>query len=162
MTRWPAELRFRTHARVAGEGTMNGTTEPRARARAQARITVRRSAARPYDQCVGAALIELRIDEAFSGDIEGESVVRALQLQRDDRSANMVSLQRVCGRLGGRQGTFVLQGSELVENGKVKATWFVVPGSGTGELSGLRGEGGFEGEVGRGSEGRLEYWFEST
>jgi hypothetical protein len=55
---------------------------------------------------------------------------------------------------------FVLQGSEIVENGKIKATWFVVPGSGTGDLSGLRGEGGFEGEFGKGSEGTLDYWFE--
>jgi len=43
----------------------------------------------------------------------------------------MVSVQRFRGKLGGRQGTFVLQGSETVENGKIKATWFVVPGSGT-------------------------------
>jgi hypothetical protein len=41
-------------------------------------------------------------------------------------------VQRFRGKLGGRQGTFVLQGSEIVENGKIKATWFVVPGSGTG------------------------------
>jgi hypothetical protein len=53
-----------------------------------------------------------------------------------------------------------LQGSEIVENGKIKATWFVVPGSGTGDLSGLRGEGGFEGQFGKGSDGTLEYWFE--
>ena len=57
-------------------------------------------------------------------------------------------------------GTFVLQGSEIVENGKIKATWFVVPGSGTGDLSGLRGEGGFEGAFGKGSDGTLDYWFE--
>jgi hypothetical protein len=56
--------------------------------------------------------------------------------------------------------TFVLQGSETVEGGKINATWFVVPGSGTGALSGLRGEGGFEGEFGKGSEGTLDYWFE--
>ncbi len=41
-----------------------------------------------------------------------------------------------------------------------KATWFVVPGSGTGELAGLRGEGGFEGRFGTGSVGTLDYWFE--
>src|SRR5712672_291580 len=52
------------------------------------------------------------------------------------------------------------QGSEIVENGKIKATWFVVPGSGTGDLSGLRGEGGFEGQFGKGSDGMLNYWFE--
>jgi hypothetical protein len=73
-----------------------------------------------------------------------------------------ISLQRFRGRLGGRYGTFVLQGSETVENGNIKASWFVVPGSGTNELSGLRGEGGFEGQFGKGSNGTLEYWFESS
>ena len=82
------------------------------------------------------------------------------QVLRDDRSASMVSMQQVRGKLGGRQGTFVLQGSELVENGKIRATWFVVPGSGTGDLSGLRGEGGFEGGFGQGADGTLDYWFE--
>jgi hypothetical protein len=130
------------------------------RTRAAAKIIVRSSEAKPYDQTTSPALMEIRIDETFAGDIEGESMVRALQLQRDDRSASMVSLQRFSGKLGGRQGTFVLQGSELVENGKIKATWFVVPRSGTGDLLGLRGEGGFEGDFGKGSEGTLEYWFE--
>jgi uncharacterized protein DUF3224 len=45
-------------------------------------------------------------------------------------------------------------------DGKIKARWFVVPGSGTGDLSGLRGEGGFEGDFGKGSDGTLDYWFE--
>jgi hypothetical protein len=54
----------------------------------------------------------------------------------------------------------VLQGQEIVESGKIKATWFVVPGSGTEALSGLRGEGGFEGEFGKRSDGTLDYWFE--
>ncbi|HLQ92494.1 MAG TPA: DUF3224 domain-containing protein [Xanthobacteraceae bacterium] len=72
----------------------------------------------------------------------------------------MVSVQRFRGKLGGRQGTFVLQGSEIIENGKIKATWFIIPGSGTGDLSGLRGEGGFEGSFGKGSDGTLDYWFE--
>jgi len=57
------------------------------------------------------------------------------------------------GKLGGRQGTFVLQGSEKVENGKTKAKWFIVRGSGTGDLSGLPGEGGSEGGFGKGSDG---------
>jgi hypothetical protein len=130
------------------------------RARAEAEITVQSSEAKPYDQTASPALMEIRLSETFSGDIEGESPVRALQVLRDDRSASMVSVQRFRGKLGGRQGTFVLQGSEIVENGKIKATWFVVPGSGTGDLFGLRGEGGFEGQFGRGSNGTLEYWFE--
>jgi hypothetical protein len=65
--------------------------------------------------------------------------MRSWRNARDDKSASLVSVQRFRGKLGGRHSTFVLQGSEIVENGKIKATWFVVPGSGTGDLSGLRG-----------------------
>ena len=109
---------------------------------------------------MGPALVEVRLTETFTGDIEGESPVRALQVLRDDRSAVLVSLQRVRGRLGGRAGTFVLQGQATVANGKITATWSVVPRSGTGDLAGLRGEGGFAGEFGQGSDGTLDYWFE--
>jgi len=130
------------------------------RGHAKAKITVQSSEAKPYDQTASPALIEMRLSETFTGDIDGESPVRALQVLRDDQSACLVSMQRVRGKLDGRQGSFVLQGSEVVESGKIKATWFVVPGSGTGDLSGLRGEGGFEGHFGKGSDGTLDYWFE--
>jgi hypothetical protein len=134
--------------------------KPRMRTKTQAKITVHSSEAKPYDQSESPALLEVRLTETFSGDIEGTSPVRALQVLRDDKSACLVSLQRFHGKLGGRQGTFVLQGSEIVEDGKITATWLVIPGSGTGELSGLRGEGGFEGDFGKGSNGTLDYWFE--
>jgi Protein of unknown function (DUF3224) len=52
--------------------------------------------------------MELRRTETFTGDIDGESPVRALQVLRDDTSASLVSMQRFRGKLGGRQGTFVL------------------------------------------------------
>jgi hypothetical protein len=135
-------------------------TEPRTRARAKAKITVQSSEAKPYDQTASPVLMEIRLSETFTGDIDGGSPVRALQVLRDDHSASLVSVQRFHGKLGGRQGTFVIQGQEIVENGKIKATWFVVPGSGTGDLSGLRGEGGFEGDFGKASEGTLDYWSE--
>jgi hypothetical protein len=140
--------------------TRQSPAEPRTRTRARAKITVQSSEAKPYDQTVSPTLMEIHLSETFSGDIDGESPVRALQVLRDDTSASLVSVQRFRGKLGGRQGTFVLQGSEIVENGKIRAIWFVVPGSGTGELSGLRGEGGFEGQFGKGSDGTLDYWFE--
>ena len=129
---------------------------------AVSKVTVQRSEARPYDETMSPALVEIHLHEMFTGDLDGESPVRALQVRRDDRSASMASVQRFCGKLGGRQGTFVLQGAETIANGKIKATWFVVPGSGTGDLAGLRGEGGFEGDFGKGSQATLDYWFEPT
>jgi Protein of unknown function (DUF3224) len=93
------------------------TAKPRTRERAKAKVTVQNSEANPYDQTANSALIEIHLSETFIGDIDGESPVRALQLLRKDRSASLVSLQRFRGKLGGRRGTFVLQGQEVVENG---------------------------------------------
>lgn len=130
------------------------------RTRADAIITLQNSVAKAFDRTPSPALMEVRLRETFTGDLNGESLVRALQAVRGDKSARLVSLQRFRGTLGGRRGTFVLQGSEIVRNGKIEATWFVVPGSGTGALSGLRGEGGFGGAFGKESKGALDYSFE--
>lgn len=127
---------------------------------AQATITVQESHAEPYDETSGPPLAILAIRETFEGDIQGESIVRALQIRQQDGTVHMISLQRVNGSLGGRTGSFVLQGAEAIEDKTIKASWFVVPGSSTGELSGLRGTGGFEGRFGEGSNGTLDYWFD--
>lgn len=139
--------------------TGRSLTEP-VRQHARATITVQSSEANPFDLSASPALMEIRIRETFAGDLTGESIVRALEVLRDDKSATLISLQRFRGALAGRQGTFVLQGSEIIEDGKIEATWFVVRDSGTGDLVGLRGEGGFEGRFGTGSEGTLDYWFD--
>jgi hypothetical protein len=131
-----------------------------ARAHAGAKVTVRDSQSKPYDQTAGPALMELRISETFSGDLDGEVTARALRVVRNNQSSSFVGLNRFSGRLGEREGTFVLQATGIVENGKIKATWFVVPGSGTDDLRGLRGEGGFEGDYAKGSSATLDYWFE--
>lgn len=142
------------------QGTEESRAQPNKRAHAETKISVQNSEAKPYDQTAKPMLMEINLTEIFSGDIDGESSVRALQVLCDDHSARLVSMQRFRGKVGGREGTFVLQGTETVENGKIKASWFVVPGSATGELSGLRGEGGFQGDFGKGSNGGLDYWFE--
>ncbi|MGH2558154.1 MAG: DUF3224 domain-containing protein [Thermomicrobiales bacterium] len=51
--------------------------------------------------------------------------------------------ERVTGRVGERSGSFVLQHRGTWDKGVVKAEWIVVPGTATGELSGLRGDGGY-------------------
>ena len=140
--------------------TPQSRTAPQTRTRAVAKVRVRSSHTSPYDQTASPALLEVHLNETFTGDIDGESPVRALQVLRDDRSASLVSMQRFRGRLHGREGSFVLQGQEIVDNGEITAKWFVVPGSGTGDLSGLRGEGGFTGRFGKGSDATLDYWFE--
>ena len=47
-----------------------------------------------------------------------------------------------------------------VDGDLVSGDWFVIPGSGTGELSGLRGEGGFRANLGESAQVHLDYWFD--
>ena len=43
---------------------------------------------------------------------------------------------------------------------EMNADWFVVPGSGTGDLKGLRGDGGFKAQLGEHGSIWLDYYFE--
>lgn len=108
----------------------------------------------------GPALSRIHVEETFSGDIEGSGVVEFLQAGQADGSASFVGIERVSGTLAGRTGTFLLQDAGTVAGNIVSGEWFVVPGSGTGGLAGLRGTGGFRANLGEGAEIRLDYWFE--
>jgi len=128
---------------------------------ATGRIDVKTYEPETYEEVdVGPDLVEIHVTETFSGDIEGEGVVRFLQAVREDGSASFVGVERVTGSVGGRKGTFLLQDEGTLEGSTVKGEWFVIPGSATGDLSGLRGEGGFEAELGQHASITLDYWFE--
>jgi hypothetical protein len=128
---------------------------------ATGRIEVKTYEPQPYEELDGAPdLVEIHVTETFSGDIEGEGVVRFLQAVREDGSASFVGIERVTGSIAGRQGSFLLQDAGTLEGSTVKGDWFVIPGSGAGELAGLRGEGGFQAELGQHAEITLDYWFE--
>jgi hypothetical protein len=128
---------------------------------ATGRIEVKTYEPITYDQpAEGPALVRIHVVEDFSGDIEGEGVAEFLQTARGEDEASFVGVERVSGRIGGKSGTFVLQDQGSLKGTTVSGTWFVVPGSGTGELQGLRGEGGFEAELGQGAEITLDYRFE--
>jgi hypothetical protein len=116
----------------------------------------------PYDQpAEGPALVRIHVVERFSGDIAGEGVAEFLQTVRGEDEASFVGVERVTGSIGGRAGSFVLQDQGTLRGKSVTGTWFVVPGSGTAQLSGLRGEGGFTAELGQRADITLDYWFES-
>ena len=92
----------------------------------------------------GRKLTQASVKQSFSGDIEGEGSVEWLMCYRPDQTAEFVGLQRIDGRLGGRSGSFVLlQTDGSFDGTEAKGQLSVVPGSGTGELSGLRGQGRF-------------------
>ena len=131
------------------------------RMHATGRITVHAYEPAPYDEPAdGPALVRIHVAESFSGDIEGDGVAEFLQVSVADDSASFVGVERVTGRVGDRSGTFVLQDAGTLSGTTVAGTWFVVPGSGTAQLEGLRGEGGFVAELGESAQITLDYWFE--
>ena len=94
--------------------------------------------------------------DLYHGDVEGEATAEWIVIYAGGTKygpdgtpdyataqTSFKGLQRVVGRVGERSGSFVLEVSGGSEGGETHATWSVVPGSGTGELRGLRGSGGF-------------------
>jgi hypothetical protein len=129
--------------------------------RANAIITVDKYEPVAYDEPeAGPALSRIHVEERFSGDITGDGVVEFLQAARADGEASFVGIERITGTIAGRAGTFLLQDQGTVSGDVVAGDWFVVPGSGTGDLEGLRGQGGFRANLGEGAEVHLDYWFE--
>jgi hypothetical protein len=129
--------------------------------RANAKITVSKYEPVPYEEpAAGPALSRIHVEESFSGDIEADGAVEFLQAAQPDGTASFVGIERVTGTIAGRSGTFLLQDSGTVAGGIVSGDWFVVPGSGTGELTGLRGTGGFRANLGEGAEVTLDYYFD--
>lgn len=99
----------------------------------------------PYgEENHGPSLGEALVLKRYRGALEGVGRARLLMCRADPASnsenAGYVASERVEGRLDGREGTFVLQHWGVVAAGAPPTTaGHVVPGSGTGELTGLTG-----------------------
>jgi hypothetical protein len=84
----------------------------------------------------------------YAGDLEGRSEIEYLLYYIDAGTCPYIGFERFTGKLGGRSGSFVLQHDARYADGTATSRWTVVAGSGTGELHGLRGSGGFAGQHG--------------
>ncbi len=98
---------------------------------------------KPYNE--SPKLTRASVQYEYHGDVEGDSFSEALMVYGVDGSACYVTLERIVGTLAGKAGSFVLQGSGTYSStaGEAKWTAFVVPGSATGDLRGLRGNAEF-------------------
>ena len=109
---------------------------------ANARFAITNWNEKPYSEGEGLPkLTRASVTKKLTGDIEGDSQVEYLMAYASAGFATFVGLERVTGTLNGKSGSFVLQRTGTFEDGVAKESYVVVTGSGTGELSGLRGEG---------------------
>lgn len=86
-------------------------------------------------------LERMSIDKQIAGDLVATTKGQMLSAMTDTKgSAGYVAIERVTGTLHGKQGSFVLQHSALMNRGTPSMSVVVVPDSGTDELVGLAGE----------------------
>jgi len=86
-------------------------------------------------------LTRASVSFAYAGALEGTSAMEYLMLYGDAGSAKVLGLERISGKLGGNEGTFVLEHRGGYADGTASGQVSVVEDSGTGALAGLRGRG---------------------
>ncbi|MBG0830454.1 DUF3224 domain-containing protein [Planomonospora sp. ID67723] len=96
----------------------------------------------PYDEREGATLTRVHVTKTFHGDLEGASTTDIITAvgQAED-SAAYAGFERFTGTVHGREGTFVLHHTATSHAGESSLSWTILPASGTGELTGIRGGG---------------------
>jgi hypothetical protein len=117
----------------------------------------------PYAEFAGTEKLTRAITaQTYTGDLTGESRGDSLMYYGPgDDPVHYVGLERFTATVDGRSGTFVVRATGTYSDGVADTAWFVVPGSGTGELAGLRGEGGYRATHGQSAvSATLDYQFE--
>jgi hypothetical protein len=109
---------------------------------ANARFAIKSWDEKPYSEGEDRArLTRASVIKTYTGDIDAHGHVEYLMMYRSDGSASFVGLEQIVGQIAGKSGTFVLQRTGVFENGQAKESYSVIPGSATGDLRGLLGDG---------------------
>ena len=113
-----------------------------------------------YQEIEGSAkLSNAKVTQSYSGAVEGSSSIEYLMCYSIHGTATFVGLERVSGTVDGKTGTFVLQHNGTFSDGKARSSWSIVPGSGTGDLASLRGNGSYVAGHGEPAQVSLQYSF---
>jgi len=97
------------------------------------------------------------IDKQFHGALEATSRGEMLSVGTARDNGGYVAIERVTGTLDGRAGSFALQHNATMTAGVPYMNIVVVPGSGTGALSGIAGRMTIDIAAGGAHSYRFEY-----
>lgn len=107
----------------------------------------------------GGKLTRARVEQTYTGDLQGRAVIDWLMAYRDDGSADFVGHQRVEGSLGGREGVFVLEVVGHFDGRVASGELTAVTGCGRGDIADLKGAGRFSAELGPTGTYEFDYAF---
>lgn len=91
----------------------------------------------------GTSLARATANTTFSGDFDGSGAAAFLLVYPAEGVPAFVGTQAFEGTLAGRRGAFALRMDGVFRETEIEVAWSVVDGSGTGELQGLTGTGGY-------------------
>jgi hypothetical protein len=100
------------------------------------------------------------VTQKLSGGLTGTGAVQWLMSYQDDGTARFVGLQQLDGAIEGRNGSVVVDTVGDFDGKQATGAWRVIPGSGTGDWAGMRGDGRFEAPLGSRARFTLDYSFE--
>ncbi|HEX8728396.1 MAG TPA: DUF3224 domain-containing protein [Ktedonobacterales bacterium] len=97
---------------------------------------------RPFAEQEGAQkLSRANGTDLYHGEIEAEGTFEYLMLYGEGGVTPFIGMTRIVGRLGEREGSFVVRGDGTHSEGGVVSTLIIMRGSGMGALKGITGEG---------------------
>ena len=115
----------------------------------------------PYAQDGDVGYARVRVAKTFAGDLVGTGSVELLAARAGEGAgAGYVALERIEGSLHGREGAFAVLHLGLDTGVAQEGRWPIVPGSGTGALAGIRGEGRIAIDADGGHAFELDYELE--
>lgn len=96
-----------------------------------------------HEQDDGPELSRATVQKTFSGSLNGESTAELLMCKADPddltKGAGYLASERITCRMGDRTGSFVIQHGGLSDEAGEEAFGHVVPGTGTGDFTGISG-----------------------
>lgn len=103
----------------------------------------------------GSKMTKASISKSYFGQLQGVGQLEYIMSYQADGSASFVGMERVNGKLEGKQGEFVLQHQGHFVQGKVHSSFVLVKGSATRELTGMEVQGHFI--AGHGAKVQFEF-----
>lgn len=91
----------------------------------------------------GAKLTRATVTQAYEGDLIAHGEVEFLMSHIADGTATFVGYELVTGELSGNKGTFIIQHIGTFGGSGACSSWTIAPNSGTGELTGISGQGNY-------------------
>jgi hypothetical protein len=108
----------------------------------------------------GLKITQTTSKQYLAGDMDAVGTVNYVTFYHADGTCTYVGITHLEATLDGKKGAFVVRSTGRWEVDTARESWAILPGTGTGELAGIKGEGGFAMKHGASGKWTLDYDFE--